>query len=37
MSQYKFHYFDAYGRGEQVRICLSYLGIKYTDNRIKMQ
>ena len=36
MSQYTFHYFDAYGRAENVRILLAYCNVNYDDHRIKM-
>ena len=35
MSQYTFHYFDAYGRAENVRILLAYCNVKYDDQRIE--
>ncbi|EFA85596.1 hypothetical protein PPL_01379 [Heterostelium album PN500] len=34
MSQPIFHYFDARGRGEEIRILLNYAGVKYTEDRI---
>ncbi|EFA76672.1 putative glutathione S-transferase [Heterostelium album PN500] len=34
MSQPIFHYFDARGRGEEIRILLNYAGVKYTEVKI---
>ena len=33
----KLTYFDAYGRGEQIRLTFVLAGIKFEDNRISME
>ena len=37
MSEYTFHYFDFYTRGEACRMLLAHAGADWADNRINME